>query len=89
MDRLDNWPFRNLFLFQIGIFLQNSLVNRFAQLKVFAHFISVGILFQILAALMQKLLSPISVLALSYSSLLELSLSTRSEFVIWLSLFIG
>ena len=60
---------------QIGIVLQNSLILFFARVSVGHCFISAGALFHILAALMQKLFSPIFVLALSFTSLRELGLN--------------
>ena len=53
----------------MGSFLQYFFVNVFTPFSVFAFLISLGSLFQIFAALMQKLFSPISVLALSFKSL--------------------
>ena len=59
------------FIVQIGTDLQYSFISLFAWINVVASLMFLGAWFQILLVLMQKLLSPILVLALSLNSLTD------------------
>ena len=73
----------------MGIVLQNFLISLFAVNKVLASFIACGAWFQIFAALVQKLISPIFAFEFSLNVLSELGRRVFSGIVLDVKLLVS